>query len=213
MIEFEKPNIHKIDETDNYGEVVVEPLERGYGTTLGNSLRRILLSSLPGAAVTSIQIDDVLHEFSTVPGVVEDVTQIILNVKKISLKLDAEDGEDKEMEINVTGPAQVTAGDIQADGDVTVLNPDLHIATVAEGSTFHMRMTANKGRGYVSADENKARNDGMPIGVLPVDSIYTPIERVNYQVENARVGQRSDFDKQLLTFGLMVPSLLVKQLV
>ncbi|ALJ31621.1 DNA-directed RNA polymerase subunit alpha [Apilactobacillus kunkeei] len=209
MIEFEKPNIHKIDETDNYGEVVVEPLERGYGTTLGNSLRRILLSSLPGAAVTSIQIDDVLHEFSTVPGVVEDVTQIILNVKKISLKLDAEDGEDKEMEINVTGPAQVTAGDIQADGDVTVLNPDLHIATVAEGSTFHMRMTANKGRGYVSADENKARNDGMPIGVLPVDSIYTPIERVNYQVENARVGQRSDFDKLTLdvwTDGSITPS-------
>ncbi|KIM18378.1 DNA-directed RNA polymerase subunit alpha [Apilactobacillus kunkeei] len=209
MIEFEKPNIHKIDETDNYGEVVVEPLERGYGTTLGNSLRRILLSSLPGAAVTSIQIDDVLHEFSTVPGVVEDVTQIILNVKKISLKLDSEDGEDKEMEINVTGPAQVTAGDIQADGDVTVLNPDLHIATVAEGSTFHMRMTANKGRGYVSADENKARNDGMPIGVLPVDSIYTPIERVNYQVENARVGQRSDFDKLTLdvwTDGSITPS-------
>lgn len=209
MIEFEKPNIHKIDETDNYGEVVVEPLERGYGTTLGNSLRRILLSSLPGAAVTSIQIDDVLHEFSTVPGVVEDVTQIILNVKKISLKLDAEDGEDKEMEINVTGPAQVTAGDIQADGDVTVLNPDLHIATVAEGSTFHMRMTANKGRGYVSADENKARNDGMPIGVLPVDSIYTPIERVNYQVENARVGQRSDFDRLTLdvwTDGSITPS-------
>lgn len=209
MIEFEKPNIHKIDETDNYGEVVVEPLERGYGTTLGNSLRRILLSSLPGAAVTNIQIDDVLHEFSTVPGVVEDVTQIILNVKKISLKLDAEDGEDKEMEINVTGPAQVTAGDIQADGDVTVLNPDLHIATVAEGSTFHMRMTANKGRGYVSADENKARNDGMPIGVLPVDSIYTPIERVNYQVENARVGQRSDFDKLTLdvwTDGSITPS-------
>ena len=209
MIEFEKPNIHKIDETDNYGEVVVEPLERGYGTTLGNSLRRILLSSLPGAAVTSIQIDDVLHEFSTVPGVVEDVTQIILNVKKISLKLDAEDGEDKEMEINVTGPAQVTAGDIQADGDVTVLNPDLHSATVAEGSTFHMRMTANKCRGYVSADENKARNDGMPIGVLPVDSIYTPIERVNYQVENARVGQRSDFDKLTLdvwTDGSITPS-------
>jgi DNA-directed RNA polymerase subunit alpha len=209
MIEFEKPNIHKIDETDNYGEVVVEPLERGYGTTLGNSLRRILLSSLPGAAVTSIQIDNVLHEFSTVPGVLEDVTQIILNVKKISLKLDSEDGETKDMEINVTGPAQVTAGDIQADGDVTVLNPDLHIATVAEGATFHMRMTANKGRGYVSADENKARNDGMPIGVLPVDSIYTPIERVNYQVENARVGQRSDYDKLTLdvwTDGSITPS-------
>lgn len=209
MIEFEKPNIHKIDETDNYGEVVVEPLERGYGTTLGNSLRRILLSSLPGAAVTSIQIDNVLHEFSTVPGVLEDVTQIILNVKKISLKLDSEDGENKNMEINVTGPAQVTAGDIQADGDVTILNPDLHIATVAEGATFHMRMTANKGRGYVSADENKARNDGMPIGVLPVDSIYTPIERVNYQVENARVGQRSDYDKLTLdvwTDGSITPS-------
>ncbi|UQS85609.1 DNA-directed RNA polymerase subunit alpha [Apilactobacillus apisilvae] len=209
MIEFEKPNIHKIDETDNYGEVVVEPLERGYGTTLGNSLRRILLSSLPGAAVTSIQIDDVLHEFSTVPGVVEDVTQIILNIKKLSLKLDSSDEEEKSMEINVTGPAQVTADDIQADGDVTVLNPDLHIATVAEGSTFHMRMTANKGRGYISADENKARNDGMPIGVLPVDSIYTPIERVNYQVENARVGQVSDYDKLTLdvwTDGSITPS-------
>lgn len=209
MIEFEKPNIHKIDETDNYGEVVVEPLERGYGTTLGNSLRRILLSSLPGAAVTSIQIDDVLHEFSTVKGVVEDVAQIILNVKKISLKLDIADDEEKSMEINVTGPAQVTAGDIQADGDVTVLNPDLKICTVAEGATFHMRMTANKGRGYVSADENKARNDGMPIGVLPVDSIYTPIERVNYQVENARVGQRADFDKLTLdvwTDGSITPS-------
>ncbi|TPR14513.1 DNA-directed RNA polymerase subunit alpha [Apilactobacillus timberlakei] len=209
MIEFEKPNIHKIDETDNYGEVVVEPLERGYGTTLGNSLRRILLSSLPGAAVTSIQIDNVLHEFSTVPGVVEDVTQIILNIKKLSLKLESSDDEEKSMEINVTGPAQVTAGDIQADSDVTVLNPELHIATVADGSTFHMRMTANKGRGYVSADENKARNDGMPIGVLPVDSIYTPIERVNYQVENARVGQRSDYDKLTLdvwTDGSITPS-------
>ncbi|GAA6237836.1 MULTISPECIES: DNA-directed RNA polymerase subunit alpha [Apilactobacillus] len=209
MIEFEKPNIHKIDETDNYGEVVVEPLERGYGTTLGNSLRRILLSSLPGAAVTSIQIDNVLHEFSTVPGVVEDVTQIILNIKKLSLKLESSDDEEKSMEINVTGPAQVTAGDIQADSDVTVLNPELHIATVADGATFHMRMTANKGRGYVSADENKARNDGMPIGVLPVDSIYTPIERVNYQVENARVGQRSDYDKLTLdvwTDGSITPS-------
>ncbi|WP_105956354.1 DNA-directed RNA polymerase subunit alpha [Apilactobacillus quenuiae] len=209
MIEFEKPNIHKIDETDNYGEVVVEPLERGYGTTLGNSLRRILLSSLPGAAVTSIQIDNVLHEFSTVPGVVEDVTQIILNIKKLSLKLESSDDEEKSMEINVTGPAQVTAGDIQADSDVTVLNPELHIATVADGATFHMRMTANKGRGYVSADENKARNDGMPIGVLPVDSIYTPIERVNYQVENARVGQISDYDKLTLdvwTDGSITPS-------
>jgi DNA-directed RNA polymerase subunit alpha len=209
MIEFEKPNIHKIEETDNYGEVVVEPLERGYGTTLGNSLRRTLLSSLPGAAVTSIQIDDVLHEFSTIKGVVEDVTQIILNVKKISLKLDGPEDEEENLEIDVIGPADVTAGDIQADGDVTVLNPDLHIATVAEGATFHMRLTANKGRGYVSAVENKKRSSEMPIGVLPVDSIYTPIERVNYQVESTRVGQRDDFDKLTLdiwTDGSITPS-------
>ncbi|MHA8110083.1 DNA-directed RNA polymerase subunit alpha [Lactobacillaceae bacterium Melli_B4] len=209
MIEFEKPDIHKIDETDNYGEVVVEPLERGYGTTLGNSLRRILLSSLPGAAITSVQIDDVLHEFSTIKGVVEDVTQIILNVKKIDLKIDGPDDVEKSFEINVTGPANVTAGDIEADSDVTILNKDLHIATVAEGTTFHMRLTANKGRGYVSADENKERNEGMPIGVLPVDSIYTPIERVNYQVENARVGHKADYDKLTLdvwTNGSMTPS-------
>lgn len=197
MIEFEKPNIHKIEENDDYGKFVVEPLERGYGTTLGNSLRRILLSSLPGAAVTSIQIDGVLHEFSTIEGVVEDVTQIILNTKKISLKLEGPDDEIESMEIDVKGPAQVTAGDITADSDVTVLNPDLYIATVAEGATFHMRMTANKGRGYVSADRNKAKED-MPIGVLPIDSIYTPIERVNYQVENTRVGQRDDYDKLTL---------------
>ncbi|KRN42670.1 DNA-directed RNA polymerase subunit alpha [Fructilactobacillus fructivorans] len=209
MIEFEKPNIHKIEETDNYGEIVVEPLERGYGTTLGNSLRRVLLASLPGAAVTSIQIDGVLHEFSTVKGVVEDVTQIILNVKKINLKINSDDNETKSMSINVTGPADVTAGDIVTDSDVEILNPDLHIATVADGATFHMNMTANKGRGYVSAEENKAKNDGMPIGVLPVDSIYTPIERVNYQVEDARVGQRDDYDKLTLdvwTNGSITPS-------
>ncbi|MFC6290978.1 DNA-directed RNA polymerase subunit alpha [Levilactobacillus angrenensis] len=209
MIEFEKPNIHKIDESSNYGKFVVEPLERGYGTTLGNSLRRILLSSLPGAAVTSIQIDGVLHEFSTVEGVVEDVTQIILNVKKIALKLNGADDQEETMEINVKGPAQITAGDIVAGADVDVLNPDLYIATVADGATFHMRMTADKGRGYVSADENKARNTEMPIGVLAVDSIYTPIERVNYQVENARVGQRADYDKLTLdvwTNGSINPS-------
>ncbi|AQW21623.1 DNA-directed RNA polymerase subunit alpha [Lentilactobacillus curieae] len=209
MIEFEKPNIHKIEETDNYGEVVVEPLERGYGTTLGNSLRRTLLSSLPGAAITSIQIDDVLHEFSTIKGVVEDVTQIILNVKKISLKLDGPEDEEENLEIDVIGPADVTAGDIVGDSDVTVLNPDLHIATVAEGTNFHMRLTANKGRGYVSAVENKKRSSEMPIGVLPVDSIYTPIERVNYQVESTRVGQRDDFDKLTLdvwTDGSITPS-------
>ncbi|MDV7718607.1 DNA-directed RNA polymerase subunit alpha [Pediococcus ethanolidurans] len=207
MIEFEKPNIHKIDENANYGKFVVEPLERGYGTTLGNSLRRILLSSLPGAAVTSIQIDGVLHEFSTIEGVVEDVTQIILNIKKVSLKIESDD--EKSLEINVKGPATVTAGDIQGDSDVEILNPDQYICTVADGVTFHAVLTADTGRGYVSADENKARKDDMPIGVLPIDSIYTPIERVNYQVENTRVGQRDDYDKLTLdvwTDGSISPS-------
>lgn len=209
MIEFEKPNIHKIEETNNYGEVVVEPLERGYGTTLGNSLRRILLASLPGAAVTSVQIDGVLHEFSTVKGVTEDVTKIILNLKKLKLKIDSEDNDTHTLSINVTGPADVTAADITTDSETTILNPDLHIATVAEGATLHMTMTANKGRGFVSAEENKARNDDMPIGVLPIDSIYTPIEHVNYQVEDTRVGQRDDFDKLTLdvwTNGSISPS-------
>ena len=198
MIEFEKPNIHKIEETKNYGEVIVEPLERGYGTTLGNSLRRILLSSMPGAAITSIQMNGVLHEFSTIKGVSEDVIQIILNIKKVNLKIDGPDDVKKALNISVTGPAEVTAGDIKGDGDVHIMNPDLHIATVSEGKTFTMHLTANKGRGWVSANENKARSDGMPIGVLPVDSIYTPIERVNYQVENARVGHRTDYDKLTL---------------
>ncbi len=207
MIEFEKPNIHKIDENVNYGKFVVEPLERGYGTTLGNSLRRILLSSLPGAAVTSIQIDGVLHEFSSIEGVVEDVTQIILNIKKVSLKIESDD--EKSLEIDVKGPATVTAGDIQGDSDVEILNPDQYICTVADGVTFHAILTADTGRGYVSADENKARKDDMPIGVLPIDSIYTPIERVNYQVENTRVGQRDDYDKLTLdvwTDGSITPS-------
>ncbi|QEA52009.1 DNA-directed RNA polymerase subunit alpha [Loigolactobacillus coryniformis] len=194
MIEFEKPNIAKVDESTNYGKFVIEPLERGYGTTLGNSLRRILLASLPGAAVTSVQIDGVLHEFSTIDGVTEDVTQIILNIKKLALKLDSDD--DKTLEIDVKGPATVTAGDIEADGDVEILNPDLYICTVAEGGRFHIRMTAHKGRGYVAADGNKV--DDMPIGVLPIDSIYTPISRVNYQVESTRVGRRNDFDKLTL---------------
>lgn len=194
MIEFEKPNIAKVDESTNYGKFVVEPLERGYGTTLGNSLRRILLASLPGAAVTSIQIDGVLHEFSSIDGVTEDVTRIILNIKKIALKINSD--EYKTLEIDVKGPATVTAGDIEADGDVEILNPDLYICTIAEGGHFHVRMTANKGRGYVAANENKV--DDMPIGVLPIDSIYTPISRVNYQVESTRVGHRNDFDKLTL---------------
>lgn len=207
MIEFEKPNIHKVEETDNYGKFVVEPLERGYGTTLGNSLRRVLIASLPGAAITSMQIDGVLHEFSTVEGVTEDVTQIILNLKKVSLKLDSED--QKNLELDVKGPAEVTASDIQGDNKVTILNPDLHIATVADGAELHIKLTADKGRGYLSANDNKARMDDLAIGVLPIDSIYTPIERVNYTVENARVGQRNDYDKLTLdvwTDGSLTPT-------
>lgn len=206
MIEFEKPNIHKVEETDNYGKFVVEPLERGYGTTLGNSLRRVMLASLPGAAITSIDIDGVLHEFSTVEGVTEDVTQIVLNLKKVALKIESEDA--KNLELDVKGPAEVTAADIQADGDVTILNPDLHIATVADGAELHMRMTADTGRGYNSADVNKVRMD-LAIGVLPIDSIYTPIERVNYTVENTRVGQSNDYDKLTLdvwTDGSLTPT-------
>lgn len=207
MIEFEKPNIHKVEETDNYGKFVVEPLERGYGTTLGNSLRRVMMASLPGAAITSIQIDGVLHEFSTVQGVTEDVTQIILNLKKVSLKIESEDA--KDLELDVKGPAEVTAGDIQGDGDVTILNPDLHIATVADGAELHIMMTADKGRGYVPADQNKLRLSGLEIGTLPIDSIYTPIERVNYTVENTRVGQSNAFDKLTLdvwTDGSLTPT-------
>lgn len=207
MIEFEKPNIHKVEETDNYGKFVVEPLERGYGTTLGNSLRRVLIASLPGAAITSMQIDGVLHEFSTVEGVTEDVTQIILNLKKVSLKIDSED--QKDLELDVKGPAEVTASDIQGDNEVTILNPDLHIATVADGAELHIKLTADKGRGYLSANDNKARMEDLAIGVLPIDSIYTPIERVNYTVENARVGQRNDYDKLTLdvwTDGSLTPT-------
>ena len=207
MIEFEKPNIHKVEETDNYGKFVVEPLERGYGTTLGNSLRRVLIASLPGAAITSMQIDGVLHEFSTVEGVTEDVTQIILNLKKVSLKIDSED--QKNLELDVKGPAEVIASDIQGDNEVTILNPDLHIATVADGAELHIKLTADKGRGYLSANDNKARMDDLAIGVLPIDSIYTPIERVNYTVENARVGQRNDYDKLTLdvwTDGSLTPT-------
>lgn len=207
MIEFEKPNIHKVEETDNYGKFVVEPLERGYGTTLGNSLRRVMLASLPGAAITSIQIDGVLHEFSTVQGVTEDVTQIILNLKQVALKIDSEDA--KDLEIDVKGSAEVTAADIQGDGDVTILNSDLHIATVSDGAELHVKMTADKGRGYSSADDNKTRMEGLAIGVLPIDSIYTPIERVNYTVENTRVGQSNDYDKLTLdvwTNGSLTPT-------
>ena len=193
MIEIEKPNIETIEisEDAKFGKFVVEPLERGYGTTLGNSLRRILLSSLPGTAVTSIQIDDVLHEYSTIPGVREDVTQIVLNIKKLALKL--YDVEEKEVEIDITGPANVTAADISPDADFEVMNPDLHICTLADGARFHMTMQVQNGRGFVRAEHNKT--ESMPIGVIPVDSIYTPVSKVNYQVENTRIGEINEFDK------------------
>ena len=196
MIEIEKPKIETVEISDDrkYGKFVVEPLERGYGTTLGNSLRRILLSSLPGAAVTSIQIEGVLHEFSTVPGVVEDVTNIILNVKKLALKIYSD--EEKTLEIDVKGPGTVTAADIQADSDIEVLNPDLHIATLESDAHFRMRLTARTGRGYNPADANK--REDQPIGVLPIDSIYTPVTRVSYYVENTRVGQMTNYDKLTL---------------
>ncbi|MGE7219690.1 DNA-directed RNA polymerase subunit alpha, partial [Priestia koreensis] len=171
-----------------------EPLERGYGTTLGNSLRRILLSSLPGAAVTSIQIDGVLHEFSTIPGVVEDVTNIILNIKKLALKIYSED--EKTLEIDIQGQGAVTAADIQADSDVEILNPDLHIATLEKDAHLRVRLTARPGRGYNPAVSNK--REDQPIGVIPIDSIYTPITRVAYYVENTRVGQMTNYDKLTL---------------
>ncbi len=196
MLEIEKPKIEtvEIDSNSKFGKFVVEPLERGYGTTLGNSLRRILLSSLPGAAVTSIQIDGVLHEFSTVEGVEEDVATIILNVKKLALKIYSD--EEKVIEIDIKGDGTVTAADITHDSDVEILNPDLYIATIAKNGHLRMRMYANRGRGYARADQNK--REDLPIGVIPVDSIYTPVSRVNFQVENTRVGQLAHFDKLTL---------------
>lgn len=196
MIEIEKPVIEtvEISEDGKFGRFVVEPLERGYGTTLGNSLRRILLSSLPGAAITNIQIDGVLHEFTAIDGVVEDVTSIILNLKKLALKLHTE--ETKTIELDVEGPATVTAADIILDSEVEIMNPDQYICTVAEGGHLHIRMEAEKGRGYVNAEHNK--HEDMPIGVLPIDSIYTPIKRVNYNVEDTRVGEKEQFDKLTL---------------
>lgn len=204
MIEFEKPNITKIDENKDYGKFVIEPLERGYGTTLGNSLRRVLLASLPGAAVTSINIDGVLHEFDTVPGVREDVMQIILNIKGIAVKSYVED--EKIIELDVEGPAEVTAGDILTDSDIEIVNPDHYLFTIGEGSSLKATMTVNSGRGYVPADENK--KDNAPVGTLAVDSIYTPVTKVNYQVEPARVGSNDGLDKltlEILTNGTIIP--------
>ncbi len=193
MIEFEKPNIEclEIDDANNYAKFVCEPLERGYGVTIGNSLRRILLSSLPGCAITSAKIEGVLHEFSTIPNVVEDVPELIVNLKNVRLKFD--ENEEKILRINFKGEGEVTAGDIETDGTVEILNPDLHIATVSEGGKLFVEMTADRGRGYNSSEKNKKQN--QDISVLPIDSIYTPVKKVNYQVENTRVGQMVDYDK------------------
>ena len=207
MIEIEKPTIECIfsDEDANYGKFVVEPLERGYGTTLGNSLRRILLSSLPGVAVTSVKIDGILHEFSTIPGVKEDVTEIILNLKKLAIKFNGENT--KRVLINSIGPKEVTAADILGDSDVEIFNPDLHIATLEENATLIMEINLARGRGYVPADMNKDEN--TPISVIPTDSIYTPVRKVNFTVQNTRVGQVTDYDKLILeiwTDGSITPS-------
>ncbi|MBR3162961.1 MAG: DNA-directed RNA polymerase subunit alpha [Clostridia bacterium] len=196
MIEFEKPNIEclEVDDANNYAKFVCEPLERGYGVTIGNSLRRILLSSLPGCAITSVKIDGVLHEFSTIPNVVEDVPEIIVNLKGVRLKFDK--NEEKNLRIDFKGEGEVTAADIVTDGTVEILNPDLHIATVSEGGHLKMEMTADMGRGYNSSEKNKKPD--QDVSVLPIDSIYTPVKKVNYQVENTRVGQMVDFDKLII---------------
>ena len=193
MIEIEKPRIECIEtpEDSSYGKYVVEPLERGYGTTLGNSLRRILLSSLPGTAVTTVKIAGIQHEFSPIPGVKEDVTEIILNIKKLIARSHAEGT--KTIYISAIGECEVTAGDIKADGEVEILNPELHIATLGPDASLNIEMTLNHGRGYVSAERNKLQQP--VIGVIPIDSIYTPVTKVNYTVENTRVGNMTDFDK------------------
>lgn len=198
MIEIEKPRIEteELSNDGTYGRFVVEPLERGFGNTLGNSLRRVLLSSLEGAAATSIKIDGVLHEFSTIPGVKEDVTEIVLNIKGLNAKLHSNNA--KTVEVNVEGPCEVTAASINCDSEVEILNPELHIATLGEDAKLHMEITLDKGRGYVPAERNKALASANVIGVLPVDSIYTPVLKVNYTVENTRVGQITDYDKLML---------------
>jgi DNA-directed RNA polymerase subunit alpha len=210
VFDFEKPKIEiaEISEDKKFGRFVVEPLERGYGTTLGNSLRRIMLSSLPGSAVSQIKIDGVVHEFSVIPGVKEDVTEIIMNIKSLAIRNTSDTNEPKTAYIEAEGEVVVTAGDIQADPDIEILNPDQIIATLCGGpdSRLYMELTITNGRGYVSADKNK--NDDLPIGIIPIDSIYTPVERVNLMVENTRVGQITDFDKLTLdvyTNGTLIP--------
>ena len=208
MIEIEKPTIECVfsEKDANYGKFIVEPLERGYGTTLGNSLRRILLSSLPGAAVTSVKIDGILHEFSTIPGAKEDVTEIILNLKKLAVRLSGRE-DTKLVRINAKGPCEVTAADIIGDNEVEIYNPELHIATLDENAELIMEINLSKGRGYVLAEQNKDEN--TPIAVIPVDSIYTPVRKVNFTVENTRVGQVTDYDKLILeiwTDGSLTPT-------
>ena len=210
MFDFEKPKIEiaEISEDNMFGRFVVEPLERGYGTTLGNSLRRIMLSSLPGSAVSQIKIDGVVHEFGVIPCCKEDVTEIIMNIKSLAIKNTSDTNEPKTAYIEAEGEVVVTAGDIQADPDIEILNPDQVIATLSGGpdSRLYMELTITNGRGYVSADKNK--NDDLPIGVIPIDSIYTPVERVNLSIENTRVGQITDFDKLTLdvyTNGTLAP--------
>ena len=200
MFDFQKPiiEIAEISEDKRYGRFVCEPLERGYGTTLGNSLRRIMLSSLPGAAVSQVKIDGVLHEFSSIPGVKEDVTEIIMNIKNLAIQNNSTDDEPKVAYIEFTGEGVVTAGDIQVDQDIQIMNPDLEIAHLngSADSKLYMELTITKGRGYVSADKNK--NADLPIGVIAIDSIYTPVERVNLSIQNTRVGQITDYDKLTL---------------
>ena len=209
MFDFERPNIEvvEISEDKKYGKFVVEPLERGYGITLGNSLRRIMLSSLPGAAVTHVKIEGVQHEFSSIPGVKEDVTEIIMNIKSLAIKNHSESNEVKTAIIDFSGEGVVKASDIQVDSDIEIMNPDITIATLCgKDAKLFMEISINKGRGYISADKNK--HDDLPIGVLAVDSIYTPVERVNMTVENTRVGQVTDYDKLTLdvyTDGTLVP--------
>lgn len=210
MFDFEKPNIEiaEISEDKKYGKFVVEPLERGYGTTLGNSLRRIMLSSLPGSAVSQVKIDGVLHEFSSIPGVKEDVTEIIMNVKNLAIKNNSDTNEPKTAYIEFEGEGVIMAADIQTDADIEILNPEQVIATLSGGtdSKFYMELTITNGRGYVGADKN--RNEDLPIGVISVDSIYTPVERVNMAVENTRVGQMTDYDKltlEIYTNGTLDP--------
>lgn len=210
MFDFEKPNIEiaEISEDKKYGKFVVEPLERGYGTTLGNSLRRIMLSSLPGSAVSQVKIDGVLHEFSSIAGVKEDVTEIIMNVKNLAIKNNSDTNEPKTAYIEFEGEGVITAADIQADADIEILKPDQVIATLSGGadSKFYMELTITNGRGYVGAEKNKSED--LPIGVIAVDSIYTPVERVNMSVENTRVGQMTDYDKltlEIYTNGTLDP--------